>query len=77
MIRSSELLANLQVLQIGFQENIIHLFQDIFNHVKSEKPGYHQVCSGLVVYILGQIISLKKNENFRHSQIEKTIQKPA
>jgi AraC-like DNA-binding protein len=75
MIKSSELLADSPVLQIGFQESIIHNFQDIFNHVKTEKPGYHQVCSGLVMHILGQIISLKKNENFRHSQIEKAIQK--
>jgi AraC-like DNA-binding protein len=75
MIRSSELLATSPVVQIGFQENIIRDFQDIINQVKTEKPGYHQVCSGLVVHILGQIISLKKSENFRHNPIEKAIQK--
>ena len=75
MIKSSEVLAESPVIQIGFHENIINCFQDIFNHVKAERPGYHQVCSGLIMHILGQIISLKKNENFRHSQIEKTIQK--
>jgi AraC-like DNA-binding protein len=75
MIKSSDLLSDMQVMHIGFQENIINNFQDIFNYVKSERPGYHQVCSGLIMHILGQIISLKKNENFRHSQIEKIIQK--
>jgi mannose-6-phosphate isomerase-like protein (cupin superfamily) len=50
MIKSSDLLNESPVLQIGFQENIIHSFQDIFNHVKTERPGYHQVCSGLVVH---------------------------
>jgi AraC-like DNA-binding protein len=75
IIKSSDLLNDSPVLQIGFQEDIIHFFQDIFNHVKTERPGYHQVCSGLVVHILGQLVSLKKNENFRHSLIEKTIQK--
>jgi len=75
MVKSSDLLNDSPVLQIGFQEDLIHNFQDIFNQVKTERPGYHQVCSGLVVHILGQIVSLKKNENFRHSLIEKTIQK--
>jgi AraC-like DNA-binding protein len=75
MFRSSEWLADTPVLQIGFQENIINSFQEIFNHVITERPGYHQVCSGIVVQILGQIISIKKNENFRHSLIEKAIQK--
>jgi len=75
MIQNSEVLCEDPVIQIGFQENIINNFQDILNHVKSEKPGYHQVCAGIVVYILGQIISIKKNENFRHNHIEKIIQK--
>lgn len=63
------------VVQIGFQEKIIEEFHKIFNFVKSEKPGYQQICSGLVIYILGMIISTKKNENFKSSEIEKTIQK--
>jgi AraC-like DNA-binding protein len=75
MIRSSVILTDSPVLQIGFQENIINSFRDILNHVQTERPGFHQVCSGLVIQILGQIISTKKNENFQHSLIEKTIQK--
>jgi AraC-like DNA-binding protein len=75
MINSSVFLHESPVIQIGFQENILNNFQDIFNHVASERPGYHQICSGLVTLILGQIISLKKNLNFRHSHIEKTIQR--
>ena len=75
MIKSSGLLSDTPLLQIGFHESILNSFQEIFNVVKSEKPGYHQVCSGLVIQILGQIISLKKSENFRHSIIENAIQK--
>jgi AraC-like DNA-binding protein len=75
MIGTSEILNDSLVIQIGFQENIINNFQEIFNHVKAEKPGYHQICIGLVSYILGQIISIKKNENFRHNQVENAIQK--
>ena len=75
MINSSEYLHESCVIQIGFQDNIINNFQDIFNHVVSERPGYHQICSGLIMHILGQIISIKNNENFRHNHIEKTIQR--
>lgn len=63
------------VVQIGFQDKIIEEFHKIFNFIKSEKPGYQQICSGLVIYIIGMIVSLKKNENFKSSEIEKTIQK--
>ena len=63
------------VIQIGFHENLIDLFQHIFNHVQSEKPGFHQICSGLVLQILGEIISLKRNENFKNNLLDKTLQK--
>jgi AraC-like DNA-binding protein len=74
-IKSSEILKDLNVLNIGFHENILRDFNDVLTEAKNEKPGYHQVCSGLVMHILGQIISLKKNENFSHTQIENTIKK--
>jgi AraC-like DNA-binding protein len=75
MVSSSDLLSDKPVVQIGYNEAILNLFQDILNHIKAEKPGYHQVCSGLVIYILGQIIAIKRNENFNHSKIETAIQK--
>jgi AraC-like DNA-binding protein len=74
MVKAS-LLNDTSVIQIGLHENIIHSFQEIFNYIKSERPGYHQVCSGLAVQIMGQIISLKKSEDFGHSALEKSIQK--
>jgi AraC-like DNA-binding protein len=75
LIKSSNVLRNMNVLQIGFHENILHDFNDIIVETKNEKPGYHQVCSGLVMHILGQIISLEKNKNFRHTPLESNIQK--
>jgi AraC-like DNA-binding protein len=54
---------------------MINIFQDIYNYIHSERPGFHQICSGLVIQILGQIVSVKKSEDFRHNLLEKTIQK--
>jgi AraC-type DNA-binding domain-containing proteins len=72
---NSTIFKNSPVVQIGFQDKIIETFYKIFNFIKSEKPGYHQVCTGLLIYILGMIISLKKNEDFQGDDVEKTIQK--
>jgi AraC-like DNA-binding protein len=75
IIKNMELFQDSPILQIGFQEKIIQDFHYIFNIVKSEKPGYQQICAGLAIYILGQIVSLKKNENIRSSKMESIIQK--
>jgi AraC-like DNA-binding protein len=75
LFATSEILKSQPVIQIGFNEQVILHFNEIFNEARIEKPGYHQVGAGLVMQILGRILSLKKNENFRHSQIETIIQK--
>jgi AraC-like DNA-binding protein len=75
IIKSTSLLNDPFVLQIGYQEEILQDFQLIVNHVAAEKPGYQQVCSGLLIHILGHIVSSKKNENFKHNRVEKAIQK--
>lgn len=75
MIKTSKVLSRLGVIQVGYQEDIMRSIQEIVNHVKAEKPGYHQICAGLVTHILGHIVSAKKNENFRHSHVETSIQK--
>jgi transcriptional regulator GlxA family with amidase domain len=48
---------------------------DIIARVKDEKPGYQQVCSGLVMHILGLILFFKRNKNFSGGSMENTIQK--
>jgi len=63
------------IFNIGFNERLLQSFHELFNLVDMEKAGYQQICSGLVVYILSTIISIKKNENFEGKQIEQTIQK--
>jgi AraC-like DNA-binding protein len=75
IIRSSDTLKEMSITQIGFHESVLRDFNEILTEVTKERPGYHQVCSGLVLHILGQIISINKNLNFRHTRIEETIQK--
>ncbi len=63
------------VIKIGFNEELLRHFGEIRRLVQSEKPGYQQLCSGLVVCILSSILSIKKNENFNGKEIERVIQK--
>lgn len=63
------------VVTIGFHENIIQKFNDVLNLTKGERPGYHQICSGLVIQILGFILSVQKNKNISGSKVENAIQK--
>ncbi len=75
MIRSTPLIMDNPVLQIGYHESMLRIFQSIFHYARMEQPGYHQICSGLVVQLLGQIISIKRNQNFRQNLMEDAIQK--
>ncbi|MFN8254415.1 MAG: AraC family transcriptional regulator [Bacteroidales bacterium] len=63
------------VIHIGFHEKIIDAFLQVIDYIKDEKPGYQQICSGQVIYILGMIYSIKKNENFTNKNLEEIIQK--
>ncbi len=74
-INSSKILENANTLNIGFHEGILHDFKEILIEARNETPGYHQVCAGLILHILGKIISIKKNEVFSNTQIENTIKK--
>ncbi len=62
------------VIQVGYHESIIEVFLELINLIRDEKPGYHEMCSGLVIYILGKILSIKKKEDFNNKSIESIIQ---
>ena len=63
------------MVKIGFNEDFLRFFIELQQLVQNEKPGYQQMCSGLVVTMLSSILSIKKNENFSGKEIEKIIQK--
>jgi AraC-like DNA-binding protein len=63
------------VLNIGFHEKLMQSFQDILTAVKEERPSYQQVSSGLILFMLGTLLSLKKNEDLITRGIEEKISK--
>jgi len=64
---------NKPVIFIGEQEEFVDTYQKIFDFIVEEKPGYQQVSAGMVMKLLGYIISLRKQGPFTGKRIEKII----
>lgn len=65
--------ANKPVLYVGFKDKILEPFNKIIDEVKEEKVGYQQVCAGLLMCMIGNILSVIRNKEFAGKLIEKKI----
>ncbi len=63
------------VLQIGIKEEILDTYLKIFDLVEREQPGFQQIASGMVIKLLGYIISYEKQKGFSGKRIAKVIDK--
>ncbi len=59
--------------QIGLHENIIQLYDEIFETIKEEKSGYQQYASGIIFHLLSQLLFISRNKPIE-KQTEKLIQ---
>jgi AraC-like DNA-binding protein len=59
---------------IGNREEIIDAYHKTFEYVCDEKPGFQQVAAGMVMKLLGYIVSIEKQRNFSNKRVEKIIQ---
>lgn len=62
------------VVEVGSREEIIDTYYKIFNYLREEKPGYQQVCAGMIMKLLGFIVSMDKQKDFSGKRVEKIIQ---
>ncbi|MFA5814534.1 MAG: AraC family transcriptional regulator [Bacteroidales bacterium] len=72
---NSQLTALKPVVYIGNREEFIDTYYKIYGFVKEEKPGFQQVSAGMVMKLLGYLISIDKQLSFAETRIEKIIQK--
>jgi AraC-like DNA-binding protein len=63
------------VLKIGFHVSLANEFNELLQIVKDEKPGYQQECSGKLIFLLGRMISIVKNNEFANKEMERNIRK--
>ncbi|HPF51631.1 MAG TPA: AraC family transcriptional regulator [Draconibacterium sp.] len=62
------------VLQLGIKEEIIDTHLKIMDLVEKEQPGYQQIASGMVVKMLGYIVSFEKQKGFSGKPIARVIE---
>lgn len=63
------------VIHIGNRGEFIDTYYKIFEYIKHEKPGYQQVCAGMIMKLLGYMVSAEKQKSFSEKRIEQIIQK--
>lgn len=62
------------VLHIGIKEELLDTYLKIFDLVEKEQPGFQQIASGMVIKLLGYIISFQKQKGFSGKKIAKVIE---
>jgi AraC-like DNA-binding protein len=62
------------VFHFGIKEELLDTFLKIFDLVEKEQPGYQQIASGMVIKLLGYIISFEKQKDFSGKPIAKVIE---
>ncbi|KAF0235988.1 MAG: AraC family transcriptional [Prolixibacteraceae bacterium] len=62
------------VYYFGIKEELLDTFLKIFDLVEKEQPGYQQIASGMVIKLLGYIISFEKQKDFSGKPIAKVIE---
>lgn len=63
------------VHQIGFNQQIVALFEQAIELVKQNKTGFQQIVSGITIHILGMIYYIIKNNYFKDKEIVDTIER--
>jgi AraC-like DNA-binding protein len=62
------------VIHTGIREEIIDTYLKIFDLIEKEQPGYQHIASGMVIKLLGYIISFEKQKGFSGKRIAKVIE---
>ena len=62
------------VYHFGIKEEFLDSFLKIFDLIKEEQPGYQQIASGMVIKLLGYIISFERQKGFSGKPIAKIIE---
>ncbi|MDR6781836.1 AraC-like DNA-binding protein [Pedobacter africanus] len=60
-------------LPIGIHEHLIGLFTDIIEKTRDEQSGYQPLVAGMVLHLLGDIYTRKKQEQLKEQDISEAI----
>ena len=71
----SAVLSKRDVVHCDSLQAVAPIFQQIFQLVKTELPGFQQIASGCILQLLGRLVANHKNEDFKSQPIVEAIQK--
>ena len=60
-------------IHCGNQLEILDTYQKIFDLIQRQKPAYQQIASGMIIKLLGLLISSKKESNFEGRLVEDLV----
>ncbi|MBL4674878.1 MAG: helix-turn-helix transcriptional regulator [Mucilaginibacter sp.] len=63
------------VVKVGYNQNMISLFNEVIEIIDKEKPAYQPLVSGAAIYLLGQIYNSSRQQEFAHDKVETIINK--
>jgi AraC-like DNA-binding protein len=62
------------VWKTGIKEELLDTYLKIFDLVEKEQPGFQQIASGMVLKLLGYIVSFEKQKGFSGKKIAQVIE---
>ncbi len=62
------------VVYAGIREEILDTYLKIFDLVREEKPGFQQIASGLIVKMLGYLLSFEMQKEFTGKRVAAIIE---
>lgn len=61
------------VISCGGRNEIFDTYEKIFDLVQLQKPAYQQIASGLIIKLIGYLISFEKQSSFEGKEVEDLV----
>lgn len=64
-----------QVFQIGYDEEMVGLYRKMLEVSNTERPGYHQFLSGILVHLIAHLLFRNQDNGWKDKEVLKKIDK--
>jgi len=64
-----------QIIQIGYDEEMVGLYRKMLEVSNGERPGYRQLLSGILIHLLAYLFYREKDKNWKDKEVLNKIDK--